>query len=141
VIESGASLWTVFERLYLGWGVTIPGGQCGGVAAGGHIQGGGYGALSRRLGSVVDYLYAVEIVVVDRSGRARAVVATREPGDENRDLWWAHTGGGGGNPDPPTVARPDYRRAGRDRFRDLRMGERLAFRAFERCRPLLRDVR
>jgi hypothetical protein len=25
------------------------------------------------------------------------VVATREPGDPNRELWWAHTGGGGGN--------------------------------------------
>ncbi|MCS7478022.1 FAD-binding oxidoreductase [Umezawaea endophytica] len=96
-IEPGASLWEVYQRLYLGWGVTIPGGQCGGVAAGGHIQGGGYGPLSRRLGSVVDYLHAVEVVVVDRSGRARTVVATREPDDENRDLWWAHTGGGGGN--------------------------------------------
>nr|WP_042189130.1 BBE domain-containing protein [Kibdelosporangium sp. MJ126-NF4] len=97
MIEPGASLWEVFQRLYLGWGVTIPGGQCGGVAAGGHIQGGGYGPLSRVFGSVVDYLYAVEVVVVDRVGRARAVVATRDPGDENRDLWWAHTGGGGGN--------------------------------------------
>jgi FAD binding domain/Berberine and berberine like len=97
MVEPGASLWEVFQRLYLGWGVTIPGGQCGGVAAGGHIQGGGYGALSRQFGSVVDYLYAVEVVVVDRAGRARTVVATREPGDENRDLWWAHTGGGGGN--------------------------------------------
>ncbi|ALG10636.1 FAD-binding oxidoreductase [Kibdelosporangium phytohabitans] len=97
VIEPGASLWEVYQRLYLGWGVTIPGGQCGGVAAGGHIQGGGYGPLSRQLGSVVDYLYAVEIVVVDRGGRARAVVATREPGDPNRDLWWAHTGAGGGS--------------------------------------------
>ncbi|HEX6344958.1 FAD-binding oxidoreductase [Umezawaea sp.] len=97
VIEAGATLWEVFERLYLGWGVTIPGGQCGGVAAGGHVQGGGYGPLSRQLGSVVDYLHAVEVVVVDRSGRARTVVATREPDDENRDLWWAHTGGGGGN--------------------------------------------
>ncbi|MFD7656238.1 FAD-binding oxidoreductase [Actinosynnema sp. NPDC059797] len=97
VIEPGATLWSVFERLYLGWGVTIPGGQCGGVAAGGHVQGGGYGPLSRRFGSVVDHLYAVEVVVVDRSGRARAVVATREPDDANRDLWWAHTGGGGGN--------------------------------------------
>lgn len=97
MIEPGATLWEVYQRLYLGWGVTIPGGQCGGVAAGGHIQGGGYGPLSRQLGSVVDYLYAVEVVVVDGSGRARTVVATREPEDENRDLWWAHTGGGGGN--------------------------------------------
>src|SRR4030095_2765420 len=26
-----------------------------------------------------------------------SVIATREPSDPNRDLWWAHTGGGGGN--------------------------------------------
>jgi len=35
--------------------------------------------------------------VVDETGNARRVVATREPSDPNRDLWWAHTGGGGGN--------------------------------------------
>ncbi|HEX6533444.1 MAG TPA: BBE domain-containing protein [Gemmatimonadaceae bacterium] len=34
---------------------------------------------------------------VGEDGRARSVVATREPSDPNRDLWWAHTGGGGGN--------------------------------------------
>ncbi|WP_326641727.1 BBE domain-containing protein [Nonomuraea fuscirosea] len=96
-IEAGATLMQAYRSLYLGWGVTIPGGQCGGVAAGGHIAGGGYGQHSRRLGSVVDYLHAVEVVVVDRSGRARAVVATRNPSDPHHDLWWAHTGGGGGN--------------------------------------------
>ena len=32
-----------------------------------------------------------------RTGTAKSVVATREPADPNRDLWWAHTGGGGGN--------------------------------------------
>jgi aclacinomycin oxidase len=96
-VEPGALLSEVFQTLYYGWGVTIPGGTCGTVAAGGHIQGGAYGPLSRRLGSVVDYLDAVEVVVVDRSGRARAIVATRDPDDPNRDLWWAHTGGGGGN--------------------------------------------
>ena len=32
-----------------------------------------------------------------RGRRARSVVATRESSDPNRDLWWAHTGGGGGN--------------------------------------------
>ncbi|MGR6919432.1 BBE domain-containing protein [[Actinomadura] parvosata] len=96
-IEAGATLMQVYRTLYLGWGVTIPAGQCGGVAAGGHIAGGGYGQHSRRLGSVVDYLHAVEVVVVDRSGRARTVVATRDPSDPHHDLWWAHTGGGGGN--------------------------------------------
>ncbi|MEV0612762.1 FAD-binding protein [Nonomuraea sp. NPDC050404] len=96
-IEAGTTLMQAYRTLYFGWGVTIPGGQCGGVAAGGHIAGGGYGPLSRRDGLTIDYLEAVEVVVVDRSGRARAVVASRNPADPNHDLWWAHTGGGGGN--------------------------------------------
>ncbi|MEU5400848.1 FAD-binding protein [Streptomyces sp. NPDC005963] len=96
-VESGATLGEVYKALYYGWGVTIPGGSCPSVGVGGHIAGGGYGSLSREHGMVVDHLYGVEVVVVDRSGRARRVVATRRPDDPNRDLWWAHTGGGGGN--------------------------------------------
>ncbi|MFD3557685.1 FAD-binding protein [Streptomyces goshikiensis] len=96
-VEPGARLLNVYEALYKGWGVTLPGGVCYGVGAGGHIAGGGYGLLSRRNGLVVDHLYAVEVVTVDASGTARIVRATREPNDPNRDLWWAHTGGGGGN--------------------------------------------
>ncbi|WP_255562936.1 FAD-binding oxidoreductase [Micromonospora sp. RP3T] len=96
-VESGATLGQVYNTLVKGWAVTIPGGICPGVGAGGHIAGGGYGFLSRRYGLAADYLYAVEVVIVDKSGRSRIVVATREEGDPNRDLWWAHTGGGGGN--------------------------------------------
>ncbi|QQQ79559.1 FAD-binding protein [Saccharothrix sp. 6-C] len=96
-IEPGATLLQVYERLYRTWGVTIPGGSCYSVGAGGHIVGGGYGTLSRKLGLTVDHLYAVEVVVVDARGSAEAVIATREPDDPNRGLWWAHTGGGGGN--------------------------------------------
>ncbi|ADD40707.1 FAD-binding oxidoreductase [Stackebrandtia nassauensis] len=96
-IEPGLRLSEVYRRLYLGWGVTIPAGSCVEVGVGGHILGGGYGALARRDGLVVDHLYAVEVVVVGKSGKAKAVVATREKDDPNRDLWWAHTGGGGGN--------------------------------------------
>ncbi|MEV4014955.1 FAD-binding protein [Nonomuraea angiospora] len=96
-VQPGATLGHVYRTLLTGWGVTIPGGSCPEVGAGGHFAGGGYGALSRRYGSVVDHLYGVEVVVVDRDGTARAVVATRDPGDPNHDLWWAHTGGGGGN--------------------------------------------
>lgn len=96
-VQPGATLGQVYRRLFQGWGVTIPGGSCPAVGAGGHFAGGGYGALSRRYGSVVDHLYGVEVVVADRDGTARAVVATREPEDPNRELWWAHTGGGGGN--------------------------------------------
>ncbi|MFG3141744.1 FAD-binding oxidoreductase [Streptomyces sp. NPDC048211] len=96
-VEAGALLLDVYERLYRGWGVTVPGGMCFQVGAGGHVSGGGWGLLCRRLGLVVDHLYAVEVVVVDRDGTVRTVVATREDDDPARELWWAHTGGGGGN--------------------------------------------
>ncbi|WP_414944650.1 FAD-binding oxidoreductase [Amycolatopsis sp. cmx-11-32] len=97
VVEAGATLSEVYQRLYLGWGVTLPAGDCGSVGAGGHVQGGGYGPLSRLHGTVVDHLYAVEVVVARKPGQVTAVVATREPDDPHRELWWAHTGGGGGN--------------------------------------------
>jgi hypothetical protein len=97
VIEPGAKLGDVYRTLFTRWGVTIPGGSCMAVSAGGHVAGGGYGHLSRRYGLVADHLYALEIVVVDAAGQAQVVVATREPDDPHRDLWWAHTGGGGGN--------------------------------------------
>ena len=96
-VQPGARLVNVYEALYKGWGVTVPGGICYSVGAGGHIAGGGYGLLSRAHGLVVDHLYAVEVVVVDEHRKARTVVATREPDDPNRELWWAHAGGGGGN--------------------------------------------
>uniref|UniRef100_UPI000696657F FAD-binding oxidoreductase n=1 Tax=Actinoplanes rectilineatus TaxID=113571 RepID=UPI000696657F len=96
-VQPGATLGQVYRALFKGWGVTIPGGSCPSVGAGGHIVGGGYGALSRRYGSVVDHLYGVEVVVADRGDTARTVTATREADDPNRELWWAHTGGGGGN--------------------------------------------
>lgn len=97
VVEAGATLGHVYDTLYKRFGMTVPGGVCPQVGAGGHICGGGYGALSRMFGLVVDYLYAIEVVVVDRPGVPRTVIATREATDPNRELWWAHTGGGGGN--------------------------------------------
>ncbi|WP_406119577.1 FAD-binding oxidoreductase [Streptomyces sp. NBC_00989] len=96
LVEGGATLGHVYRTLYLEWGVSLPGGTCPTVGVGGHVTGGGYGAMCRQYGAVVDHLYAVEVVVVDASGTARAVVATREADDPHRDLWWAHTGGGGG---------------------------------------------
>ncbi len=96
-VQPGATLGHVYRTLQKGWGVTIPAGGCPEVGAGGHFCGGGYGPLSRRYGSVVDHLYAVEVVVVDRDGAVRPVLATRDADDPHHDLWWAHTGGGGGN--------------------------------------------
>jgi hypothetical protein len=96
-VEAGARLLDVYETLYRNWGVTVPAGICFAVGVGGHVSGGGWGMLCRQYGLVVDHLYGVEVVVVDAAGRARLVTATRQADDPHRDLWWAHTGGGGGN--------------------------------------------
>jgi FAD/FMN-containing dehydrogenase len=96
-VGGGATLLDVYQELFKRWGVTVPGGMCYSVGVGGHVSGGGFGLLSRRDGLSADHLYGVEVVVVDAGGRAHAVVATCEPDDPHRDLWWAHTGGGGGN--------------------------------------------
>ncbi|QKW08080.1 FAD-binding oxidoreductase [Streptomyces sp. NA04227] len=96
-VEAGSQLLNVYERMYRTWGVTIPGGICFQVGAGGHVSGGGWGLLCRQFGLVIDHLYGVEVVTVAADGTVRAQVATREPDDPNRELWWAHAGGGGGN--------------------------------------------
>jgi hypothetical protein len=96
-IEAGATLREVYRTLFYNWGVTIPAGVCPAVGIGGHVAGGGYGPLTRRDGVVVDHLYGVEVVTVDSNGRPRVVTATRERSDPNSELWWAHTGGGGGS--------------------------------------------
>ena len=96
-VEAGATFGRVYQALDLGWGVTLPGSTCPSVGVGGHVIGGGFGALSRRYGCVADHLYAVEAVTVTADGRAEQLVATRDEDDPNRELWWAHTGGGGGN--------------------------------------------
>jgi hypothetical protein len=112
-VQAGATLWNVYETLFKDYNLTLPGGSCYSVGVGGHIVGGGYGLLSRLQGLTVDYLTAVDVICVDRHGRARLVRATK--GDPvTGGLLWAHTGGGGGNfgivtayyfsalPSPPT---------------------------------------
>jgi len=96
-VEAGATFGRLYQALDMGWGVTLPGSTCPSVGVGGHVIGGGFGALSRLHGCISDHLYAVESVIVDANGKAKQVIATRDESDPNRDLWWAHTGGGGGN--------------------------------------------
>jgi aclacinomycin oxidase len=96
-IECGATVGDAFKVLADRWGITIPLGEYPGIGMGGHVVGGAFGFLCRQLGLAADYLEAVEVVTVDAAGQARAVIATREKSDPNHDLWWAHTGGGGGN--------------------------------------------
>ncbi|AGL13739.1 FAD-binding oxidoreductase [Actinoplanes sp. N902-109] len=96
-VGGGALLRDVYRELFLGHGVAVPGGTCPTVGVGGYVLGGGFGARSRRHGLVVDHLYGVEVVVTDGAGRVRRVVATRDTDDPHHDLWWAHTGAGGGS--------------------------------------------
>ncbi len=97
-IEPGAQLLDVYTTLSQQYGVTIPGGSCHSVGAGGHVTGGGYGLLSRLHGLTVDYLQAVELVHVTKEGRATIVTVSRDSSDaDERDLLWGHQGGGGGN--------------------------------------------
>ncbi len=97
VVEAGATVGETFRALFERWGIVLPLGEHPAIGMGGHVVGGAFGFLCRQLGLAADYLYAVEVVTVDQHGRASSVVATREPSDPNLDLWWAHTGGGGGN--------------------------------------------
>ena len=96
-VEAGATVGETFRALFEMWGVVVPLGEFPEIGIGGHVAGGAFGFLCRQLGLAADYLYGVEVVTVDTDGRASSVVATREKSDPNRDLWWAHTGGGAGN--------------------------------------------
>jgi FAD/FMN-containing dehydrogenase len=97
-VQGGATLWDVYRQLYVGHNVTIPGGSCASVGAGGHLTGGGYGLLSRLHGLSIDSLHAVDVVHADRHGDVRTVHASRDSSDPAlQDLFWAHLGGGGGN--------------------------------------------
>lgn len=96
-VEPGVTLGELYQKLFLGWGVLLPAGQSPYIGVGGQVMGGGHSFVSREHGLTVDHLYAAELVVVDESGTARRVIATREPSDPNRELWWALTGAGGGN--------------------------------------------
>ncbi|MBN9386020.1 MAG: FAD-binding oxidoreductase [Chitinophagaceae bacterium] len=96
-VEAGVTVGEMYRRLFLGWGVVLPAAEHPGVGVGGHVLGGAFGFLCREYGLAADHLYGVELVTVDAAGKAHSVIATREPDDPNRELWWAHTGGGGGN--------------------------------------------
>jgi FAD/FMN-containing dehydrogenase len=96
-VEAGATVGETFQALFERWGTVLPLGEYPGIGMGGHVAGGAFGFLCRQLGLAADYLHAVEAVTVDEHGHASSVVATREESDPNRELWWAHTGAGGGN--------------------------------------------
>jgi hypothetical protein len=96
-IKAGTTLGEVYETLYDQWGTVLPCGEHPAVGIGGHIQGGAFGFLCRQHGLGADYLYAVEVLCVNKNRQVEKVIATIDPSDRNRELWWAHTGGGAGN--------------------------------------------
>ena len=71
-------------------GVAISAGRCPTVAVGGLVLGGGIGFSSRKLGLTCDHLIEADIVTAD--GRLR-----RCSESQNKDLFWALRGAGGGN--------------------------------------------
>lgn len=93
-LGAGTRLGQAYPDLYKRDLVTIPGGTCPPVGAGGHISGGGYGLLSRLHGITPDWVSAVDVVTVDRAGKAQIVRANKQ---QNPDLLRACRGAGGGN--------------------------------------------
>ncbi|KPI14423.1 Berberine/berberine domain protein [Actinobacteria bacterium OK074] len=112
-VGAGARLLNVYDTLYREHGVAVPGGVCYSVGVGGHVLGGGYGLLSRLHGLTVDHLDGVEVVTVDRRHRASLTYCGRDSTGALGDLFWAHTGGGGGN--FGLVTRFDFRTPGAER--------------------------
>src|SRR5579871_2577867 len=93
-VAAGAQLCGVYSDLFKRHNVTIPGGTCGSVAAGGHISGGGYGLLSRLHGLTSDWVSAVDILTVDANGK---VVPRRADHKHDPELFRACCGAGGGS--------------------------------------------
>ncbi|MBS1799642.1 MAG: FAD-binding oxidoreductase [Acidobacteria bacterium] len=93
-LGAGTTLGQAYADLYKRALVTIPGGTCGPVGAGGHISGGGYGLLSRLHGVTPDWVSAADVVTVDRAGKATIRRADKH---NDADLLRACRGAGGGN--------------------------------------------
>ena len=71
--------------------LAVVGGECPTVGlAGGYTQGGGHSALSSKYGLAADQTLAFEVI----DGSGDLLYASRL---ENQDLYWALSGGGGGN--------------------------------------------
>ena len=82
--------WLEAYQALLPHGRYAQGGGCVSVgAAGGFIQGGGFGSLSRRYGTAAGNMLEAEVVLA--SGETVTASAVQHP-----DLFWALRGGGGG---------------------------------------------
>ena len=95
-VEAGCTIGDAVTQLYHKYGLMMPLGSCFSVGLGGHITGGGFGVTTRKFGLSSDYLQAVSLVYVDE--HEQVVARTFNLGNpDERDVVWAHQGGGGGN--------------------------------------------
>jgi hypothetical protein len=93
-VGPGAALGQAYQELYKLYNVTLPGGTCASVGAGGHITGGGYGLVSRLYGTTADWVTGVDILTVDSQGKVALRTCTAK---QDADLLRACRGAGGGN--------------------------------------------
>ena len=88
-VGAGLQLIDMYNRL-AAQGLAVPGGTCATVGVAGLTLGGGIGVLSRAYGLTCDNLESLQIVTA--AGHLLTCNAT-----QNRSLYWASQGGGGGN--------------------------------------------
>jgi FAD/FMN-containing dehydrogenase len=89
-VGAGARWLEVYEEVTVKHGRYVQGGGCTTVgAAGGFIQGGGFGSWSKKYGTAAAGMLEAEVVTAD----GRLLVANA---CQNSDLFWALRGGGGG---------------------------------------------
>ena len=84
----GGALWRDVDHATHAFGLAVPSGIISTTGVAGLTLGGGMGYLTRRYGSTIDNLLAVEMVLAD----GQFVTASAK---ENSDLFWAVRGGGG----------------------------------------------
>ncbi len=89
-VSAGTRWLEAYRKAVVENGRYVQGGGCTSVgAAGGFIQGGGYGSFSKKFGIAASHILQAEIITSD--GQIR--IANR---CQNQDLFWALKGGGGG---------------------------------------------
>jgi FAD/FMN-containing dehydrogenase len=86
---AGAMWLHAYQAVTTGAGRYVQGGGCTTVGVAGLVQGGGFGSFSKGFGTAAASLLEAEIVTAD--GKLRVV-----NGHQERELFWALKGGGGG---------------------------------------------